>query len=63
MPFSQVNVAGDKDILLVGGKPILNAVVNLQLLTPTADNDYTLNCVYFYNASLLCSRGGAEYIF
>ena len=63
MPFSQINVPTDKSILLIGGKPILNAVVNLALTTPTADTDYVLNCVYLYNCSLLCSRGGAEYIF
>jgi len=63
MPFSQANVPYDKEIKLIGGKPILNAVVNLELVTPTADTDYVLNLAYFYNCSLLCSRGGAEYIF
>jgi hypothetical protein len=63
MPFSQANVPYDKEIKLIGGKPILNAVVNLSLQTPTADTDYVLNVVYLYNCSLLCSRGGAEYIF
>ena len=63
MPFSQVNIPYDKEVKLVGGKPILNAVVNLELRTPTGDTDYVLNLVYLYNASLLCSRGGSEYIF
>ena len=63
MPFAQVNIPYDKEVKLVHGKPILNAVINLQLLTPTADTDYVLNVVYLYNASLLCSRGGSEYIF
>jgi len=63
MPFSQASVPYDKEVKLLGGKPILNAVVNLSLKTPTADTDYVLNVVYLYNASLLCSRGGAEYIF
>jgi hypothetical protein len=53
----------DKEIKLVHGKPILNAIVNLTFDTPTADTDYTLHAVYLYNASLLCSRGSAEYVF
>jgi len=61
-PFSQVNVAYDKETKLIHGKPILNAVVNLSLTTP--DNSaYTLHAMYLYNASLLCSRGSSEYIF
>jgi hypothetical protein len=63
MPFSQAGIPYDKEVKLLGGKPILNAVVNLQVQTPTADTDYVLHVCYFYNASLLCSRGGAEYIF
>jgi len=41
---------------------ILNAVVNLTFNCPDAAA-YTLHAVYNYNASLLCSRGSAEYIF
>ena len=63
IPFSQVNIPWDKEVLLVGGKPILNAVVNLTLSVPTSATDYTLNAVYLYNSSLLCSRGGSEYVF
>ena len=63
MPFAQVNIPYDKEVKLVHGKPILNAVVNLQLTTPSAQSDWTLNCIYFYNSSLLMSRGGSEYIF
>lgn len=61
-PFAQVNLPYDKETKLLHGKPILNAVVNLQLTTPTA-SAYTLHAMYLYNASLLCSRGSAEYIF
>jgi hypothetical protein len=66
IPFSQVNVPYDKEIKLLHGKPIMNAVVNLSFATPgvlTAPNSYTLHAVYLYNASLLCSRGSAEYVF
>jgi hypothetical protein len=63
IPFEQVNVPYDKEVKLVAGKPILNAVVNLTFQTPTADTDYVLHAVYLYNSSLLMSRGSAEYIF
>jgi hypothetical protein len=62
LPFAQVNMAYDKESKLLHGKPILNAVVNLTFDTPSVA-DYTLHAVYNYNASLLCSRGSAEYIF
>jgi hypothetical protein len=40
-------------------------VVNLTFDAPAvvAPATVTLHAVYLYNASLLCSRGGAEYIF
>jgi hypothetical protein len=61
-PFAQVNVPYDKESKLVHGKPILNAVVNLQFNCPD-NRDYVLHAVYLYNASLLMSRGSSEYIF
>ena len=63
IPFSQVCVPYDREVKLVHGKPILNAVVNLSFSVPSSASDYTLHAVYLYNASLLCSRGSAEYIF
>lgn len=62
VPFAQVNVPYDKEVKLVHGKPILNAVVQLQFTTPDS-SAYTLHAVYLYNASLLFSRGSSEYIF
>lgn len=64
--FSQVNMPYDKEVKLVHGKPILNAVVNFKFSTPSvlsAGNSWTLHALYLYNSSLLCARGGAEYIF
>jgi hypothetical protein len=58
--FSQVSVPSDRDSVLVHGKPILNAVVQLSFTAPAAG---VLHAMYLYNASLLCSRGSAEYIF
>jgi hypothetical protein len=62
-PFAQVCVPYDKEMKLIHGKPILNAVVNLQFQAPVASTAYVLHAMYLYNASLLCSRGSAEYIF
>ena len=62
-PFAQVCVPYDKEMKLIHGKPILNAVVNLQFQAPAANTSYVLHAMYLYNASLLCSRGSAEYIF
>lgn len=61
-PFAQINAAYDRELKLVHGKPILNAVVQLTFNCPDTNN-YTLHAMYVYNASLLCSRGSAEYIF
>lgn len=62
-PFAQVCVPYDKEMKLIHGKPILNAVVNLQFSAPAVNTAYVLHAMYLYNASLLCSRGSAEYIF
>jgi len=62
-PFAQVCVPYDKEMKLIHGKPILNAVVNLEFQAPVASTAYVLHAMYLYNASLLCSRGSAEYIF
>jgi len=62
-PFAQVNQPYDREMKLMHGKPILNAVVSLQLQPPADNTLYTLHAMYLYNASLLCSRGSAEYVF
>ena len=58
--FAQVAVPSDRDSVLIHGKPILNAVVQLSFTAPAAG---ILHAMYLYNASLLCSRGSAEFIF
>lgn len=62
-PFAQVYKVTERDSKLVHGKPILNAVVNLQFNAPAANATFILHAMYIYNASLLCSRGSSEYIF
>ena len=60
LDFAQVYVPSERESMLVHGKPILNAVVQLSFTAPAAG---ILHAMYLYNASLLCSRGSAEYIF
>jgi hypothetical protein len=62
-PFAQVMVPRGREAALIHGKPILNAVVNLQFDVPALSTAYVLHAMYLYNSSLLCSRGSAEYIF
>ena len=63
MPFSQVYEQLSASHLMVHGKKIENAVVNLLLTTPQAKDTYVLHAVYSYNSLLFCSAGSAEYIF
>ena len=58
--FAQVSVPSERESVLVHGKPILNSIVTVQLSTTVPG---ILHAMYVYNASLLCSRGSAEYIF
>lgn len=63
MPFSQVYEQLSGCHLMVHGKKIENAVVNLLLTTPQAKSTYVLHVVYAYNSLLFMSAGSAEYIF
>lgn len=63
MPFSQIYEQLSGTHLMVRGKMIENAVVNLLLTTPQAKSTYVLHVVYAYNSLLFCSAGSSEYIF
>lgn len=63
LPFAQTHLDEDSHNILSHGKPITNGIVNLQLQTPTAQNDWVLNVSYLYNATLLFSQGTADYVF
>lgn len=63
LPFSQVYEQLSGTHLMVRGKMIENAVVNMQLTTPQAKSTYVLHVVYAYNALLFESAGSAEYVF
>ena len=62
LPFA--NPTGDdySAEVLTHGKPILNGLVNLQVVTPTADA-YTLHVTYIYNSTLVFSKSSAEFRF
>lgn len=68
--FSQVDIPRDRMYDLISGKPILNAVVQLECVLPALPtvagavaSSWTIHALYLYNASLLCSRGTTDYVF
>jgi hypothetical protein len=63
LDFGQVSIPSERESVLVHGKPVLNAVVQIQFRAPAASTAYVLHACYLYNASLLCSRGSSEYVF
>jgi hypothetical protein len=63
LPFSQVYEQLSGTHLMVRGKMIENAVVNVSLKMPGNTLGYVLHAVYAYNALLFCSAGSAEYVF
>jgi len=63
LPFAQTMVDEDAHYVLSHGKPITNGIVNIDLTTPTAQADWTLNVSYIYNSTLLMSQGTCDYVF
>ena len=63
LPFAQTLVDEDAHYILIHGKPITNGIVNLDIITPTAQSDWVLNVSYVYNSTLLFSQGTCDYIF
>jgi len=62
VPFSQVEQAQAFENELSLGLSIMNSVVNLVVQLPTTDS-YVISASYHYAASLMFSRGTAEYVF
>jgi hypothetical protein len=62
LPFA--NPTGDdySAEVLTHGKAILNGLVNLQVVAPTADA-YTMHVAYIYNSTLVFSKSSAEFRF
>lgn len=63
LPFAQTLVDEDSHYTLMRGKPITNGIVNLDIITPTAQADWKLNVSYIYNTTLLMSQGTADFVF
>jgi hypothetical protein len=63
LPFAQPMLDEDSHYVLVHGKPITNGIVNLDIVTPSAQSDWQLNVSYVYNTTLLFSAGTADYVF
>lgn len=64
LPFAQPFVSDESsENVLVEGKPILNAIVNLDFRTPDAQNDYVLHVQYVYDSVLVFNSGSCEFAF
>ncbi len=63
LPFAQSLVDEDAHAILIHGKPITNGIVNLDITTPSAQDDWVLNVSYLYNTTLLFSQGTVDYVF
>lgn len=63
LPFAQTFVDEDSHYMLVHGKAITNGIVNLDIVTPTAQSTWVLNVSYIYNSTLLFSQGTCDYVF
>ena len=63
LPFAQTLEGEGSMNTLVHGKPITNGIINLDIITPTAQADWVLNVSYIYNATLLFSSGTCDYVF
>lgn len=62
IPFSQVYEQLSGSHMYVSGKLIQNAVVNVDLVLPSADA-HTIHLIYAYNATLMMADNTAEYSF
>ena len=63
VPFAQTMIDEDAHHTLVHGKPITNGIINLDVITPTAQADWVLNVSYVYNTTLLISQGTCDFVF
>jgi hypothetical protein len=63
LPFAQTMIDEDAHHCLVHGKPITNGIINLDIVTPSAQADWILNVSYVYNTTLLISQGTCDFVF
>ena len=62
LPFGNPTGNDYEAEVLTHGKPILNGLVNLQVVAPTAAH-YTVHVAYIYNSTLVFSKSSAEFRF
>jgi hypothetical protein len=62
-PFAQPLVDEDAHNILINGMPITNGIINVDILTPSAQTDWVLNCSYIYNTTILFSQGTCDLVF
>ena len=63
LPFAQTMIDEDAHHCLVHGKPITNGIINLDIVTESAQSDWVLNVSYVYNTTLLISQGTCDFVF
>lgn len=71
LPFAQPHVQESTTNVLVHGIEVRNGIINLQLALPAAitsqvayaNANWSINCVYVYNASLMFSKSTCDYVF
>ena len=62
LPFGNPTGNDFEAEILTHGKPILNGLVNLQVVAPTNEH-YTVHLAYIYNSTLVFSKSSAEFRF
>lgn len=63
LPFAQPLVDEDAHFIQIAGRNITNGIINIDLTTPTAQADWTLNVSYVYCCTILFSSGTADFVF
>jgi hypothetical protein len=62
-PFAQPLVDEDAHFIQISGRNITNGIINIDLTTPSAQSDWTLNVSYVYCCTILFSSGTADFVF
>ena len=62
-PFAQPLVDEDAHFIQISGRNITNGIINIDLTTPTAQSDWTLNVSYVYCCTILFSSGTCDFVF
>jgi hypothetical protein len=63
LPFAQPLVDEDAHFIQISGRNITNGIINIDITTPSAQSDWTLNVSYVYCCTILFSSGTADFVF